>query len=475
MQAKRIIYTAIFFILCLFSSTGETADKTREISLDDFILIAAQNDVFFEKILIDELALRYRKDLLMPARDIVLSVKNQYDFFMNQDRTQPENTIGLSKLFPYTGTSVSAVYSSAPSFTNETNSSRMEFTLSQSIARNAFGKGTRLLDKIVGLEIDVARHQIVEAYEDYLASIIKAYIDWYEAYQKVDIARSSYNENMKLLDNIMEREKNKIALAVDVNKIKIQVYDKEENLVDFTEEYQRRLTIIKTIMRYEGNETLIPNNPDSFFSPEVSFEYDFKDFRENSRTYAILDLLAEKSSFEVDKNADDLLPSINLLTGFDIAGKRESLYESDNMFYMGVSMEWPFPNQVQRAELNTAKVSLEKTLLSNTDTHFRLYRDIKNLYLNLNQEKLLFEIAHKKDGLAGEVLKDETENYMYGKITLNDFIRAVNTYDTNRLNIATRHAQIKRLLLERLRILDLLITRKQINDRHDISIEEAKK
>ncbi len=475
METKCVISILIAIVISCFASYC-VAEETpaRVIPLDEFVRIATKNDTTFEEILINELSLHYTKDLELPSRDLVLSVKNQYDFILNQDRSQMENLVGLSKLFPYSGTSVAAAYSTSPSYSNETNSSHLDFYVTQSIARDAFGKGTRLLDKIVGLENDIARYQIVEAYEDYLATVIEAYIDWYESYQMVDIAQSSYNENVKLLDNIQEREKNKIALPVDVNKIKLQVYDKEESLVDVQEAYQRRLNIVKTIMRYKGDELLKPANPDAFFTQPGAFQTDYDKFQTDSRTYKTLNLLEKKSSFEVDKDADDLLPSINLLAGYEIEGKRESFYESDNMFYMGVSMEWPIPNQVERAEWNTSKITLEKTILSNMDTHYRLYRDIKNLYLSLQQQELLFEIAQKKNGLAKAVVKDETENYMYGKITLNDFIKAVNTYDNNRLNIAGRHAEIKRLMLERLRILDLLVTRHQINERHDITIEETK-
>ncbi|MCB1196259.1 TolC family protein, partial [bacterium] len=291
-------------------------------------------------------------------------------------------------------------------------------------------------------------------------------------FQKADIAQASYNENVKLLDNLKEREKNKIALAVDVNKIRIQVYEKEESLITITEEYQRRLNTVKTILRYEGNEILIPQNPDSFFTAEYKFEDDFKQFIQQSRTYQVFDVLEKKSSFEIDKNADDLLPSINLFAGLAMDGSRELFHQADNVVFVGVDMEWSFPYQVERAELETSKIQLEKTRLSNTNAHYRLYRDIKNLYLNLKQERNLYDIAQKKNVLAKAVLDDETQNYLYGKITLNDFIRAVNTYDNNRFDIAARDAQIKRLMLERMRILDKLVTRNQINERHKISIQE---
>ena len=162
----------------------------RKLTIEGFIELAAANDSEFETILIEELKLQYEKDLNLPARDLVLEVKNEYDSFLKQNRSGRETTVGLSKLFPMTGTSVTAEYSVTPSATSTRDSSAFDVYLTQPIAKNAFGKSTRLHDKIIGIEIDVARHQIVEAYEDYLATIISAYYDWYEAYENLNVAKS---------------------------------------------------------------------------------------------------------------------------------------------------------------------------------------------------------------------------------------------------------------------------------------------
>ena len=78
--------------------------ETKKLSMEEFIQLASQNDQFFEVILIDVLELNYRKALHLPAKDIVLSIKSQYDFMLSQDREEPEMTMSLNKLFPYTGT-----------------------------------------------------------------------------------------------------------------------------------------------------------------------------------------------------------------------------------------------------------------------------------------------------------------------------------------------------------------------------------
>ena len=439
------------------SQETETQVQGHELALEEFLELAIEKDTEFEKILIDELALQYEKALNLPAGDLVLEVKAQYDFILDQEREEPGGSVGLSKLFPFTGTTLEADYSSASSLTALENTSAFTFQVSQPIAENAFGKATRLKDKIVGLEIDVARHQIIEAYEDYLATIIIGYYDWYEAFENLKVGQSSYRENMRLLDNIKERQQSKIALPIDVNKVNLQVLAKKEKLLQLEEEYEKALNFIEKAIRYEGDEPLIPLAPGLYRDLVIDFEEDFNQFREQSRTYQVLSLLEDKSELEVDEEADDLLPSIDLLFGYNVKGKDHDIKNEDNMIYAGASLEWPIGDQVDRAEYETSKLDLKQTRLANQGTHYQLYTDIKDLSVQIRTEQELGAIAKEKIGLAQDILEDETENYSFGKVTLNDYIDAVNVLDTNRFNEILHDAQYKKLLIEWLRITDRLI------------------
>ncbi len=473
---KRIVVILIgIFILFVFISVRvmiaeeiieeEKQDVTRALTIEDFIELAAANDKEFEAILIDELKLQYEKDLDLPARDLILEVKMEYDYFLKQDRSGRETTWGLSKLFPMTGTSITAEYSVAPSSTSTTDSSDFSVYITQPIARNAFGKVTRLHDKIIGIEIDVARHQIVEAYEDYLATIISAYYDWYEAYENLKVAESSYNENLKLLDNIKERQESKIALPIDVNKIKLQALSKKETLITSQEEYENYLNTVKTAIRYEDSKELIPVNPLLYSDKEVSFDADFSRLREVGRTFQVLKLLEEKSSLDVKKSADDLLPSIDLLIGYEIDADYYDLQRKDTMAYAGLSMEFPFPDQVDRAEYNVDKIEEQEARLASNNVYYQLYRDIKNLALVIQREKDLIQIADEKVATAEAILEDESKNYTYGKVSLNDYIDAVNDLDTNRFNKIYHELQLKRAKVEWLRLTDKLISKKEISEK----------
>ena len=442
-----------------WAQDNHPAPNSTILTLQEFIQLATKNDTEFESILIDALPLQYLKDLNLPARDIVLSVKTQYNFIIGQNRDEPEASVSLSKLFPFTGTEISAAYKNKPSFISTDSTSDFTFTIAQPIAENAFGRGTRLQDKIIGVEIDVAKHQIGEAYEDYLASAMIAYYSWYEAYENLQVGTSSYNENLKLMDNVKGRQKSSIALSIDVNKINLQVLAKKEKLVELHEKYQKALNFIIKAIRYEGDDVFIPQATDMHAEMDVIFEKDYAVFKTRSRTYQVLHLLEEKSTLDVAKSADDLLPSINLLVGYTVDGEDFRIRNEDSMIFAGMSLDWPLGDQVDRSEHETAKIIRDKRRHITANTHYRLYTDIKNLSQQIDREKQLMSIAREKISLAQSVLTDETENYSFAKVTINDYIDAVNVYDSNQFNTIFHEVQYKKLMVEWLRITDRLITK----------------
>ena len=273
---RRVIGLSILCLL-LPLTTLRAAEQGigRVLPLQEFLAEAARRDTVFEAILIDLLPLAYRRDLLLPSGDVILALKQQYNFYLDQDRSNPETSLSLSKLFPMSGTEVSLSYNKSSSALTTVDSSELELLISQPIARNAFGKGTQLLDQIIGVENDIIRYQIIEAYEDYLASLTSAYYSWYSAYENLKVGRLSYQSNLKLLDNIHERQRQKIALPIDVNKVQLLVTGKRESLIVLQEVYDTFTNIIAKAIRYQGKHHLIPQQPQPPAS-QVLFERDYQ-------------------------------------------------------------------------------------------------------------------------------------------------------------------------------------------------------
>jgi outer membrane protein TolC len=427
------------------------------LAIEEFIVQAVRNDTVFEEILIEELKLKYAKALNIPAGDILLSVKSRYNFLLSLDKERADLSVGLERLFPYSGTTVSATYSNTPALSSGIMGSEFNALISQPIAQNAFGHATRLYDKIIGLETEVSRFQIVEAYEDYLAALIVAYYDWYSAYEDLKISESSYQENNKLLDNMLERAKQKIALPVDVNKVRLLVLTKEERLVRARETYDNLTNIIKKAVRYDGSDKLKPADPFNYQHRDIDFDRDYRSFMESSRTYEILTLLENKSSLEVKKSANDLLPSTNLLIGYKVEGDKWQMEDKNKLFYAGISLDWPFWNQEGQAVHEVALIDQRKREVMNQNKYIQLYTDLKNIYAQIQREQILIRLSEEKILLAESVLKDEARNYSYGKISLNDYINAVNDLDINRFSRTTHFVQLHKLITEWRRLTDRLV------------------
>ena len=461
---RNILPTFLLLTASAVALPAIAASNTKRptLPLKEFIQQAAHNDVTFETILIDQLTLKYRRDILLPDSDVIMDVKYKHNFYLNQNRSKPEAVVSLRKLFPYNGTQLSLSYNKTASGLTTTDTSNLQFLITQPIAQNAFGKGTGLQDEIIGIENDIRRYQIVEAYEDYLASLTAAYYNWYSAYENLKVGQSSYKSNQRLLRNILERQKQNIALPVDVNKIKLLLIEKSENLIVLQEIYDRYSNLIFKAIRNTGVIPYIPTAPGRPVAT-VKFEPDYKNFTRNSRTYATLNLLERQGTMQVKKAADDLLPSTNLLLGYQLEGKEWGIQDQERSYFAGISVHWPIGRTVDKARQSIAKIEHKKTVLSNQNKYEDLHTNLQNLYLQILREEKLIAIAKKKNALAKSVLKDETENYSYGKITLNDYIIAVNRVDQNRFSYTEHSVQLNKLLLEWLRLTDQLVNEKVLD------------
>lgn len=453
-----VIVSAIISIWLAAPAYAHAADtkKTRALPISEFVQLATQNDTVFEQILIDNLILKYRHATLLPTNDVILSVKTQYNYYLSQDRGEPELSMSLSRLFPTADTDVSVSYSRASSAINGNEDSELQLLISQPIAKNAFGRGTKLQDKIIGIENDVIRYQIVEAYEDYLAILTTTYYNWYSAYENLKVGNASYRSNLKLLDNIHERQRQNIALPVDVNKMKLLVADKKESLIVLQETYNNITNLISKAIRYSAGPALIPVRP-ARPATRIQFARDYEAFTRTSRTYSTLNLLERQGTLEVKKAADDLLPSTNLLLGYKLEGNDWDIRQRDRAAFAGFSIEWPIGQTVGKAKHSIAKIERQKTVLSNKNKYEELHTNLKNLDQQINRELELIGVADNKIRLAEAILKDEAENYSFGKINLNDYLDAVNRVDENHFNRIDHMVQLNKLLVEWLRLTDKLV------------------
>lgn len=484
---------AVIILLFLFSSTFfvSSDEITKPISLQDFISGSTKNS-HFSQILLKEINAVYQEKIKKLPGDFTLSIQSEYQLNYNwikseeaagsssstSTSSEPEwkaynnfkGSVSLSKLFSYTGTTLSGTYSISPKTTYETAASTVNIKIEQDIAKNAFGFATRVQNKIAGNEKQVAYYQAVEAYEDYLSSLITMYMDWYVAYKALEASRKSYQESLSLFENTKKMRAFNIALPVDVNKSELQNLSKKENLLQAETNYKKALFLMKNLMGLDGNEKIFPDFNYVFNIDIEDVEKAFEEYKTDSRAAQVLNFAVKESELTNIEVINDLLPTAKLFASYSISGNGYFFDESDedtkpsHAVNIGGSLNFKIPQWGTFAKYKAQRLDNEDKIFDKKNSLNDTWSDLNKLYLNIKNEELQLGLAKQKVELSEKISKDELIDYRQGRSSLNDLIQVYNTLDTNRLSEINHLIQLGKYYIEWLRLTDKLVTNeKKVN------------
>lgn len=487
MKRRALIVAPIILLLFIHSLNSQENGKKEKnqdinenyITLTEFIQRTTKKDPYFQQILIDQLYLKYNKDLQLPASDIVLNTTIDYSLYVDQvdnyRKGMFEGGIGLSRLFPTTGTKISADYAVRHTMPENEHllASSFNVRISQAIAKNAFGNLTKLKEKKIELENDIARHQIVEAYEDYLASLIQVYTNWLSAYEDFQTADRSLNYNKELLQTIRQKQRYGVAHPEEVDKMSLEVASSRENLLIQNNNYER---IRNQIMQLTGDpiETpLKPRSPNSFEQVNSILSTDIEDALSSSRTYKMHDLMIKKGLLAGEIAEDNLLPSAEVFLGYEILGKDYRIRSPNREVTGGFLLSFPFGNQVAGAEQEVSRIERSKEKIIQKSNLLALETDLRNLKSEIENEKTLHEISAEKIVLAKRILTLEKNNYLKGRSSINQLIDARDNLQLAQYDATKRKVHLTRLVLEWKRRTDTLVDKTIMTEgRHNMNSPE---
>ncbi|MBF0585808.1 TolC family protein [Prosthecochloris sp. N3] len=449
----------LVILLAISLPAAGRAEPARRLDLEEFIRLATTRNSVFEEILLDELRLRHRTTLELPADELLLSLKADHRFVLDNNDSAPGCSIELDKLFPVTATRLSASYSLDNSRTENRESS--EFTLSfiQPVARNAFGRGDRLIRQLTGMENDITRYEVIEAYEDYLAGLINLYFDWYGAAENLATAETALKETTKQLENIRERARSLIARPIDVNKVRVQAAGRQENLIEIRNTYSSITELIRQAVRDTAGTDILPVRPSLAGIDTSGTGPTAERFMKTARTTMILKLLEEKAGVEVSRKAEALLPSVNLSAGYTISGEGAVMNDADPSLFAGISLDVPLPGRQDRAEWELSRIDSIETSLSVHNSMLSIDTAIRNLYRSIRNQYRLISLARDKITISRSIAADENRNYSLGKTDLSDLIDELNRLEEHRFSLITKEIELQKMLVEWRRLTDSLVRR----------------
>jgi outer membrane protein TolC len=433
---KKTAGTLLVFIF--LATAALHGESVRQLSMKEFITLSAKNDPYFQRTLIDALYLRYKKDLQLPVSDLIASLSGEYGLLLDPAPSQKPGdysaALTLSKLFPYTGTEVSAGYQKTEDYTLSSYryTSSLSFQISQSIARNAFGGNTRLLDKKIEAENQLIRYQVVEAYEDYMASLMKLYLQWYSQKKQLEVAKSVHEDNTQLYEMAKQKVRFKVALPQEADKVYLELLISRENILALEEKLKTlEQSIFSATGISAGENGLSPALPSL---PVESIPKDRAQLLKSisgTRTFFMLSVLEKQGLFALDIARNELLPSAKLFAGYGMLGQSYDLTNPEHQIYGGVTVDFNFGRQAEKANYESAKLDTLKNRFEREHTLLTLKNDIIRLASGIESQKKLIRIAEEKTEVSKSILEAEKKNYQIGKTSLNDLILAKkNAYES---------------------------------------------
>ncbi len=462
----RRFYIAALIILSLsFHASAQEAGGETVLELKGFLINAVKHGSFKE-ILMDELSLKYNRILGTPQLQLLLDSTAQYKLSLDSGgESSLSGDISLSSLFPSSGTTVSAEYDTERSTSLGLQTSAIALKVEQSVLKNAFGSSNRLKEMMAGNEETLARYQILESYEDYLAQVIDIYLEWDTAYRNMKYAQKYLEDSRTLLSLTKRKQQYGIALPLDVNKSTLQVLNSEEQLNQATNDYETaRKKVIMLSGIAEKDFTYVPGGVVPAINDE-ELEKQNKKFLSDSRTVKMLDLLLRIGKQQLNLALDDLLPTATVYASYNLGGADYLPLESTTSdIKLGFSLSVPLLNTQAQAKAEIQKNTLDKTIVSQLNQKEQLELQLHTLMQTIVFLHKQLALAEQKLKTAQLIVQQERRQYNQGRAGLDDLINAYQTLDTiSQARLATM-GQLTKNYIEWLRFTDSLI-----DDNHQIT------
>jgi multidrug efflux pump subunit AcrB/outer membrane protein TolC len=442
-KSRRLISTLLFCTIISIFPHGIHATIT-EVSLTEFIKTASQTDTQFHAILIDQHRVKYGIPLSVNLPEFHLSLLSSYS--LNSPTTPPESRLSLTQTFPQIGQQINVILTSDP-HQNAIDTVQLQF--SQDIARNAFGKANQLDLAIQGIKNEVVHYQIIEAYEAYMSRLLSLYYTWMRAYATTQLAASAVSESNKVLTHIRKRHHQNVANQTDVNKLELQLIEKQQMAISTEKNYAQTTTQIRRIMGLTQNIAIRPANEINC-DPLPKKSALMKNKLAQNRSFIIFDLINAQAQRQTDRDYRHMLPAITVSAIVDTITNQSG--------QIAMHLDLPVNKPNAKAHYAVSKINAEKTVLTNQSLERDLEAAIQSVYMALVYQKQLIDTAKDRKTLSAAILVDETENYTYGKIGLNDYIQAVNRFDQTRFDEINQKITFQQLSVEFKQLTDQLIT-----------------
>jgi len=328
------------------------ASEAKPLTLTEFLEAAKANDAEIQIILHKRTQTSFLAALQLPTPALVVHASNRYGFSLSSGKRTTFLNIGLSKLFPTTGTEVSVDFN----YNDQVDRKEQVTTLSarQPLYRNQFGRQTKGLASKLDMEAAIIHLESVEALEDYVATIVFQYLDWQLAALNLRTARQQQADSVKLKETIEQRRARGVATGLDVDRVTLEALTRQQTVQERESTLADQAVAIGRVVGKTGNTGLTPDpKPQSFELDTQGVE--ISKVLASARTTRALRLSGEAGTLNILILREDLDPSLNFVAGLrDDRSTRFGTDVDQQEAFVGLELEWPLMDRQRKALLRQA-------------------------------------------------------------------------------------------------------------------------
>lgn len=450
--------------LFLFSQNNKNIEAST-LTLPKFLELAAKNKEFqilaLQKLEIENYELRK-----LPSLDIKLAAGGSASFDSSSSTKEVVPTysgyINGGKTIYTTGTEVELGVTSKNMKVGSKGDHTLSFALSQPLLNNRFGKMNRIRKELIQRESEILYFQIAEEWENYYGSLIAIYLNWLTTQETLSLSEKALTDNMKLLENTKARKNLGVANNNDLDRMKLQISDKQESVLNAKANYAKTMMNLLNILEIESNVSFVPTweGVENFFTLGN---------KTNNRTLRIAKLLEQNKKGLSDLASEALLPYLSVSYSLKAplfknetersSGSALSATSSaaalNNTFE--IQLSFPLLSTKERAENRYAELEWRKAGKEFSRAKIEYVSKIKNSDIDLENIREKLNLGLEKEKTAKRLYETFETEYKRGETTMTDLISVVNTLENIRYRNSLLKIESMVALLNRMQLTDSLI------------------
>lgn len=270
--------------------------------------------------------------------------------------------------------------------------------------------------------VDISKLEYVQAQEDLIHKVAKAYIDALENYENTQVY-------LQTEENMADHEKNISAMfnagskaKIDLLRAQVETSNAQQDTAKSNAAYEVSLTNLATLMAIDSSEDLTVNHVSTTLDLG-DLEYYLEQADENRADLRAAALKVDQGEYALEIAKSGKRPTLAAEAGIGVGANNNADWNAKPEASAGISASWNlFDSGIVKAEIAKAKNELEQLNLQKQDQTNSVHEEVMTAYKNLDIALKRLRTTKKAVELAEEERSISVEKYRAGEGILLDIL-----------------------------------------------------